>query len=73
MAKLRPLGTVLLDLETIIAEMVEGHDLQFGDVLALVYAHLEVHHPEAREEYVDGAPPPRLFYGPVPPGRGDDE
>ena len=63
MAKLRPLGAVLLDLEPLLLEMVVNHDLQTGDVLNLVYGYLEVHCPGAKEEYDDGGNP-MFYYGP---------
>lgn len=61
MAK-RKLGAVLLDLEAILDEMIDNHDLQFGDILGLVHAHLMVHRPDAQEEYTDGGHPV-FFYG----------
>ena len=60
---MRKLGDVLLDLEPLILEMVEDHDLQHGDVLNLVRGYLEVHCPGAKEEYEDGGSP-TFFYGP---------
>jgi len=62
--KLRPLGEVLLDMETIMTEMVEGHDLQHGDVYGLVKSYLDVHHPQAREVYVEDGSNPEFYYGP---------
>lgn len=61
--RLRPLGDVLLDMEPLIEEMVEGHSLQWGDVLNLVRGYLEVHCPRSREEYEDGSGSPEFFYG----------
>jgi len=61
--KLRPLGKNLLDLEEVITEMVEVHDLQHGDVLALVKSYLDIHHPHAQEEYEDGSDV-EFYYGP---------
>jgi hypothetical protein len=60
---IRPLGKILLDIEPLLEEMVDGHDLQWSDVLALVHVWLEVHRPAAQEEYLDGTTP--VFkYGP---------
>jgi hypothetical protein len=67
--RLRPLGTVLLELEPLILEMVEGHELQHGDVLNLVRGYLEVHCPDAREEYVNGGSP--VFYFGPPDTKGE--
>jgi hypothetical protein len=61
--KLRPLGTVLLDLEDVLLEMAIDHDLQWGDVLNLVRGYLEVHCPGSREQYTQGGNP-EFYYGP---------
>lgn len=61
--KVRPLGEVLLELEPLLLEMIEKHDLQTGDVLNLVYGYLEVHCPNAKEEYLNGDHP-IFYYGP---------
>lgn len=61
---MRPAADILLDIEPLVAELIADHDLQWGDLLGLLYAHLMVHHPEAREEYVEGGHP-RYYYGPT--------
>ena len=61
--KLRPLGDVLLDMEPLLDELLVDHDLQHGDVLALVYQHMVVHNPNQIEEYEDGSNP-IFYYGP---------
>ena len=61
------MGKTLLDLETLLLEMAVDHDLQFGDILNLVYGYLEVHCPHAREEYTDGSGHPEFYYGPSKP------
>ena len=61
--KLRPLGHTLLDLEKILLEMTQDHDLQWGDVLNLIKGYLEVHCPGSQEEYIDGSNP-EFYYGP---------
>lgn len=66
--KLRPLGDILLDMEPLIMEMAEGHDLQHGDILNLVRGYLDVHLPGAREVYADDESSPEFYYGPK---RGD--
>lgn len=63
--KLRPLGDILLDMEILLDEMVDDHDLQWGDVRALVMQHLRGHKPGAQEQYVDGGSPVD-YYGPMP-------
>jgi hypothetical protein len=61
--KLRPLGDILLDLEPLMLEMTEDHDLQFGDVLNLIRGYMEIHCPGSREEYDEGGSP-EFYYGP---------
>ena len=61
--KLRPLGQVTLDLEVILEEMVDSHELQMGEILAIVKAWVEIHRPDALEIYEDGSNP-FYFYGP---------
>ena len=50
---MRKLGDILLDLEDVLTEMIEDHELQTGDVLSLVKSYIDVHHPQAIEEYED--------------------
>ena len=61
---MRKLGEILLDLEELLDEAIEEHDLQWGDVLNLVYGHLKIHRPDAQEEYEDGTNP-YFYYGPI--------
>lgn len=60
---MRPLGNIMLDMEKLIEEMTDDHDLQYGDILNLVFGYLEVHCPHAKEEYTDGGNP-IFYYGP---------
>lgn len=53
----------MMDLEPLILEMVEVHDLQHGDVLNLIRGYLEIHCPGAKEEYEDGSEI-IFYYGP---------
>lgn len=59
----RKFGNILLDLEEILDEMIDEHEVQMGDVLNLVRGHLEIHRPDCIEEYIDGTNP-KFFYGP---------
>lgn len=63
MAKNKTLGDDLLDLEAVLDRIIEKHDIQWGDLLNLVHGHLQVHRPDAQEEYVDGTHP-IFYYGP---------
>jgi hypothetical protein len=62
MPKLRKLGEILLDMEPLLDELAHTHELQWGDILALIHSHLVVHAPSSREEYLDGTHP-EFFYG----------
>lgn len=63
MSKPRKVGDILLDLEVILDELIDSHELQFGDILNLVYGHLIVHRLDAQEEYTAGGHPV-FWYGP---------
>ena len=60
----RAFGDILLDLEILLDEMIDDHDVQFGDILNLIYGHLVIHRPDAREVYEDDGSSPILSYGP---------
>lgn len=64
MKKIRPLQEVLLDMEPLMEELVDAHDLQWGDFLSLMHSWLMVHRPGAREEYTKGGHP-EFYYGPA--------
>lgn len=59
----RKFGDILLDLEELLDEMVDDHDVQWGDILNLVFGHLVIHRPDAQEEYTEGGNP-EFYYGP---------
>ena len=60
--KIRPMSDIMFDVEDIVTEMIETHDLQHGEVLSLVKGYLDVHFPESIEEYEDGSNPV-YYYG----------
>lgn len=62
---IRPLGNITLELEKLLSEMIEDHDLQWGEILGLVHTWLQIHAPEAKEEYCDNGSNPIFYYGPV--------
>ena len=62
-SKIRPLGHILLDMELLLDEMCINHDLQKGDILALIDKHLDIHNPDSVECYLDGTSPV-FYYGP---------
>jgi hypothetical protein len=61
---LRPVGEVTTDMEALLYELSVDHDLQHGEVLALVYAWLQIHVPEQREIYEQDGSSPVFCYGP---------
>ena len=60
---LRPVGDIMLDMEVLLEELVGPNDLQYYEVLNLVFGWLVVHAPHAKERYVDGTSP-IFYYGP---------
>jgi hypothetical protein len=60
---MRRAGDTLLDMEPLLEELIDDHDLQWGDVLTLVHGWLMIHRPGAQEEYTDGTKP-TFHYGP---------
>lgn len=64
MKRIRPTGKILLDMEPLLEELIDSHDLQWYDVLVLIWGWLMIHRPFAQEEYVDGTKP-LFFYGHV--------
>ena len=61
--KLRKLGDITSDLEPLILEMVEDHQLQIGEVMNLLYGYLVIHCPGAKEVYVKDGSSPIFYYG----------
>lgn len=64
MAKLRKVGDITLDLELLLSELAVDHELQHGEILALVHVYLTIHHPDAKEQY-DAGGSPIFYYGPA--------
>jgi hypothetical protein len=54
------MGEITCDLETVLGEMAWDHDMQLGEILALVKCWVEIHAPGAIEEYDEGGRP--LYY-----------
>ena len=64
MSKIRPLGRITEELEPILCELVERHELQKYEIIALISGYIDVHLPGCIEEYEDGSHP-ILRYGPI--------
>lgn len=61
--KLRPMNDIMLDLELVLEQLTDpkGHDMQWGEVRALVMKWLEVHAPHAQEQYEDNTVPVDIY------------
>lgn len=57
---MRPLGQITDDMEELIAEMCDDHEMQWHEILGIVHAYLQSHRPDAQETYEDGSNP--VFY-----------
>ncbi|HEY5688560.1 MAG TPA: hypothetical protein VIS27_09680 [Yeosuana sp.] len=64
MARKKTIGKLMLEMEVLLDEMIDQHELQCGDIMNLVYGHLVSHRPDAFEEYVDEGTVPKFYYGP---------
>ncbi len=60
----RPIGEILLDMEVLREELLDDHDLQWGDLLFELYGWLMIHRPDAQETYVEDSSHPVFYYGP---------
>ena len=58
----KTIGKLMFQIEDIVTEMVEDHELQKGEILALISGYIDIHLPGAIEEYEDGSSP-MFFYG----------
>lgn len=61
--KIRKVGDITSDMEQLLSELAIDHDMQHGEVLALVYSWLKIHAPDQQETYLDGTHPV-YNYGP---------
>jgi len=60
--KKETMGDILLEHEVVLLKMIK-QGLQWGDILNLTRGYLEVHAPNAREQYIAGGSPV-FYYGP---------
>ena len=60
---MRKFGDVTSDLELVLEEMIEQHDVQAGEILNLVYGWIKIHRPDALEVYTDDFSNPEFHYG----------
>ena len=60
----KTLGKLMMELESILDQMIDQHELQSGDILNLVHGHLVSHRPDAFEQYIDDGSSPVFYYGP---------
>lgn len=59
---IRKVNDIIIDLEKLLFELHEEHELQHGDVLALIHVWQTIHVPESIETYEDGTSP-EFYYG----------
>jgi hypothetical protein len=64
MKKIRPMGEIISDLEPLLMELVDIHDLQRGDIMALIFNYINVHLPQSIEIYEADGSSPEYKYGP---------
>jgi len=60
---MRPLGKITEEMEPLILEMVEEHEMQVHEILGIIYLYLQVHCPGAFETYDADGSSPVLMYG----------
>jgi hypothetical protein len=60
---LRPLGSILLDIEPYLLEAMVGHDLQHSDMYGILQKYLDLHLPDKKEVFVADNTSPVLYYG----------
>lgn len=61
---MRPLGQITGEMEELIMEMCDDHEMQWGEIFAVIRGYLEIHRPDAQEVYEDGSNPV-YFYGAI--------
>ncbi len=61
--KIRPLGKITGDLELLLLEMNDSHEMQWGEILNVIHGYLVVHCPGGQEQYTSGGAPV-FYYGP---------
>lgn len=60
---MRKFGDILLDMEVLLDEMIDDHELQWGDILNLIHGHLQIHRLDAKEIYEEDDSSPVFQYG----------
>ena len=61
---MKTLGDLMFQVEDLVEQFVDVHDMQRGEIMALIDNYIVTHYPGAIEEYEDGSSP-IYFYGPV--------
>lgn len=59
---MRPYGQITDELEELLLEMYDEHEMQLGEVLHAVLGWTMIHYPGAVEEFEDGTKP-TFYYG----------
>ena len=50
-------------MKQVLCEMIDDHEMQWGEILNIIRGYLEIHRPDAQEQYMDGTNP-LFYYGP---------
>lgn len=59
---MRKFGDILLDMEVLLDEMIDDHECQCGDILSLIYSHIEIHRQDCIEVYEEDNSSPVFSY-----------
>jgi hypothetical protein len=60
--KIRPLGQIMNDIEPLLLEMTENQDLEWYEVMNLIYGYLQTHC-SGQEIYIEDNSHPVFYYG----------
>lgn len=60
----RALGQITGDLEPLLQELTDKHEMQWHEILGLIHAYLVVHCPQGQETYTADGDHPVFYYGP---------
>jgi hypothetical protein len=59
---MRKFGDILLDMEVLLDEMIDEHDVQLGDILNLIHGHIQIHRQDCIEIYEEDDSSPIFAY-----------
>lgn len=59
---MRPLGKITSDLEVLLEEMIDKHDMQRHEIIGIIDSWITLHRPDALEVYTKTGKIPRIYY-----------